>query len=139
MEDVATHYTPEAHLISINADFRIFNDLTDHLAQHHPDVPGGKATINKQVKREVESTLIETVITFQSLRACANRLATFCTWQLQCGLNSLFAADESSSIASRTRFATSSGFVTSARTLNPLPPASWILSTTYLASSGWFL
>ena len=67
MEDVAAHYTPEAHLISINADFRIFNDLIDHLAKHHPHVPGGKATINKQVKREIESALIETVITFQSL------------------------------------------------------------------------
>jgi hypothetical protein len=64
MEDRAANYAREANFLSINADFRIFDDLITFIDIRNPDVPGGKQVIEKLVERHVEMALTETVLTF---------------------------------------------------------------------------
>ena len=67
MEDRAAHYAKEAHFLSINADFRIFDDLITLIEIRNPAVPGGRESIEERVRRHVEMSLIETILTFQAI------------------------------------------------------------------------
>jgi hypothetical protein len=67
IEDRAAHYAKEADFLSINADFRIFDDLITLIELRNPEVPGGRSIIEERVRHHVEMSLTETVITFQSI------------------------------------------------------------------------
>ncbi len=67
IEDRAAHYAKEANFLSINADFRIFDDLITLIELRNPDVPGGREIIEQRVRHHVEISLTETVLTFQSI------------------------------------------------------------------------
>jgi hypothetical protein len=67
IEDRAAHYAKEAHFLSINADFRIFDDLITLIELRNPNVPGGRAVIEERVRHHVAMSLTETVLTFQGI------------------------------------------------------------------------
>jgi hypothetical protein len=67
IEDRAAHYAKEAHFLSINADFRIFDDLITLIELRNPDVPGGRSVIEERVRHHVAMSLTETVLTFQGI------------------------------------------------------------------------
>ncbi len=67
IEDRAAHYAKEANFLSINADFRIFDDLITLIEIRNPGVPGGWHAIEERVRGHVETSLTETILTFQSI------------------------------------------------------------------------
>jgi hypothetical protein len=67
IEDRAAHYAKEANFLSINADFRIFDDLITLIEIRNPDVPGGRQSIEERVRGHVETSLTEAILTFQSI------------------------------------------------------------------------
>jgi hypothetical protein len=67
IEDRAAHYAKEANFLSINADFRIFDDLITLIELRNPDLPGGRELIEERVRRHVELSLLETILTFQRI------------------------------------------------------------------------
>ena len=67
IEDRAAHYAKEANFLSVNADFRIFDDLITLIELRNEDVPGGRQLIEERVRRHVELSLIEAVFTFQGI------------------------------------------------------------------------
>ncbi len=64
MEDRAANYARDANFLSINADFRIFEDLVTFVEIRNPNIPGGSKTIENLARRHVEMALTETVLTF---------------------------------------------------------------------------
>jgi len=72
IEDKAARYLEEQHLLKINADFRVFTDMTEHwvdsYSNEHGPIPGIRETIRDAVHNWYEQALTETIIGLQALR-----------------------------------------------------------------------
>lgn len=68
IEDRAAKYHDDLNLLLINADFRVFTDMVDHLAKDFIDQPGVRSVIEEIVRTWFEQALVETIIGIHSLR-----------------------------------------------------------------------
>jgi hypothetical protein len=68
LEDRAAKYLPQQDTIQANADFRVFNDMTERWCQRYKHVPGARDTIKDVVQEWFEQQLIEAVMGAQALR-----------------------------------------------------------------------
>lgn len=72
MEDKAARYLEEQHVLKINADFRVFTDMTDHwlvaYTKEHGTIPGLREIVRDSVHSWYEQALTETIIGLQALR-----------------------------------------------------------------------
>ena len=70
LEDRAAVYLPDQHLLQINRDFWVFNDMIDYCCKDLADYPGAKELAAATVRLWYEQALVETVI---GVRALTNR------------------------------------------------------------------
>ena len=70
LEDRAAVYLPDQHLLQINQDFWVFNDMIGHCCKELADYPGAKDLAAATVRLWYEQALVETVI---GVRALTNR------------------------------------------------------------------
>ncbi len=68
MEDRAAKYLKDQHRIMINADFRVFRDMTDRWCKRFSSIPGAPPVIEETVREWFEQTLIEAVMGSFGLR-----------------------------------------------------------------------
>ena len=68
LEDRAAKYLPQQHLIFINADFRVFTDMTERWCKKYAHAAGGRAVIESVVREWFEQQLIEAVMGASTLR-----------------------------------------------------------------------
>lgn len=71
LEDRAAKYLPAVNRILINADFRVFKDMTERWAKKYEDVPGAEKVAEAVVREWFEQQLIESVMGVQALRGSA--------------------------------------------------------------------
>jgi len=75
LEDRAARYFPDENLLWVNGDFTVFREIVDHLEERYPNVLGGRKAIENLVEIEFACSLVETVVSFQSLQG-AQRWST---------------------------------------------------------------
>ncbi|MGH9795714.1 MAG: hypothetical protein ACRD5G_13160, partial [Candidatus Acidiferrales bacterium] len=68
LEDRAAKYIPQQNLLLINADFRIFLDMTERWAKKYSYVPGARAVVDSVVREWFEQQLVEAVMGSLGLR-----------------------------------------------------------------------
>lgn len=68
MEDRAARYLPAENTLLINADFRVFTDMASRWNKHYSVTPGAAATIQEVVREWFEQSLVETVVSSNTLR-----------------------------------------------------------------------
>jgi hypothetical protein len=69
MEDRAAKYLSSSNTLLINADFRVFADMTKRWAEHYAPNGGGSTKVVKEVVREwFEQSLVEAVMSSNGLR-----------------------------------------------------------------------
>jgi hypothetical protein len=68
LEDRAAKYLPQVNQIIINADFRVFKDMTERWATRYEDVPGAEKVADVVVREWFEQQLIEAVMGVMALR-----------------------------------------------------------------------
>jgi hypothetical protein len=68
LEDRAAKYLPQQDLIQANADFRVFNDMTDRWCRNYKHVPGARDVVKDVVQEWFEQQLIEAVMGAHALR-----------------------------------------------------------------------
>jgi hypothetical protein len=62
IEDRAARYLRGEHLLLINSDFRVFDDLITHFKNVYKDVPGAGRAIADAVQEWCEQQLVEAVM-----------------------------------------------------------------------------
>lgn len=62
LEDSAASYVPERNEIHINADFRVFGDVTKYLRKENTNIAGGAITVNRLLRFEIEAILTQVVL-----------------------------------------------------------------------------
>lgn len=67
IEDRAAKLLPDQNLLLINADFRVFADMTAHFAKELADVPEAIALVQDAVRGWFEQALVESVMGVQGL------------------------------------------------------------------------
>lgn len=68
LEDRAAKYLLATNRLLINADFRVFQDMTKRWAEKYQDTPGAEKVAENVVREWFEQQLIEAVMGVQSLR-----------------------------------------------------------------------
>jgi hypothetical protein len=68
IEDRAAKYLSDQNHLQVNADFRVFRDMTKHLLQSYRQVAGADSIIEDTVRAWFEQALVEAVIGLQALR-----------------------------------------------------------------------
>lgn len=68
IEDRAAKYLQDQNYLQINADFRVFRDMTKHLMQSYQQVPAAEPVVRDAVHAWFEQALVEAVIGVQALR-----------------------------------------------------------------------
>jgi hypothetical protein len=68
LEDRAAKFSVEQNLLQINADFRVYTDLTDRWCEMYSHVPGARSEVVEAVREWFEQALIETVLGVEALR-----------------------------------------------------------------------
>lgn len=68
MEDRAARYLPAENTLLINADFRVFTDMTNRWNKHYTNVPGASTIVLETVREWFEQSLVEAVVSSNSLR-----------------------------------------------------------------------
>lgn len=68
IEDRAAKYLLDQNHLLINADFRVFRDMTKHLMFHYRDMPAADSLVKDAVQGWFEQALVEAVIGVQALR-----------------------------------------------------------------------
>ncbi len=68
IEDRAAKYLQDQNYLQINADFRVFRDMTKHLMQNYQQVPAAEPVVRDSVHAWFEQALVEAVIGIQALR-----------------------------------------------------------------------
>jgi Histidine kinase-, DNA gyrase B-, and HSP90-like ATPase len=68
MEDRAAKYLSEQNRLLINAEFRVFRDMTKHLLQSYGQTAGAETVVEDTVRAWFEQALVEAVIGLQALR-----------------------------------------------------------------------
>jgi hypothetical protein len=68
MEDRAAKYLIDQNLLLVNADFRVFGDLTSHFMRSYKDMAGAESLVKDAVQGWFEQALVEAVIGIQALR-----------------------------------------------------------------------
>jgi hypothetical protein len=76
LDDRAAKFILQQNLLMINADFRVFSDMTDRWTQSYAHVPGARTTVDEVVHEWFEQQLIETVMSALALKKTGN-------WSLQ--------------------------------------------------------
>lgn len=76
MEDRAAKYLREQNLLMINADFRVFADMTRRWQAAYSSIPGAENTVREVVREWFEQQLMETVLSAHALRQSGS------TWSL---------------------------------------------------------
>lgn len=68
IEDRAAKYLLDQNHLLINADFRVFRDMTKHLMFYYKELPAAVALVKDTVQAWFEQALVEAVIGVQALR-----------------------------------------------------------------------
>jgi hypothetical protein len=68
MEDRAAKYLSDQNRLLINAEFRVFRDMTKHLLQSYGQTAGAEPVVDDTVRAWFEQALVEAVIGVQALR-----------------------------------------------------------------------
>ena len=68
IEDRAAKYLPDQNHLQVNADFRVFRDMTKRLMQNYQQVAGTESVVEDTVRAWFEQALVEAVIGLQALR-----------------------------------------------------------------------
>ena len=68
MEDRAAKYFVDQNRLLVNADFRVFSDLTAHFMRNYKDMAGAESLVKDAVQAWFEQALVEAVIGIQALR-----------------------------------------------------------------------
>ncbi len=68
LEDRAAKYLPQQDLIMANADFRVFNDMTERWCGKYKHVPGAREVVRDVVQEWFEQQIVETILGAQALR-----------------------------------------------------------------------
>jgi hypothetical protein len=76
LEDQAARYHPARHELTINADFRVFTDMTARWTRHYQTVPGARTVIDALVREWFEQTLVEVVLSVRGAYWSDEQLAT---------------------------------------------------------------
>ncbi len=72
LEDRAATYLPDQHLLQINRDFWVFNDLIDHCSKGLADHPGAKKVVAEAARAWIEQVLVEATIGVSDFRTARN-------------------------------------------------------------------
>jgi hypothetical protein len=68
IEDRAAKYLADQNYLQVNADFRVFRDMTKHLLQSYRQTAGAESVVEDSVRAWFEQALVEAVIGVQALR-----------------------------------------------------------------------
>jgi hypothetical protein len=68
IEDRAAKYLTDQNHLQVNADFRVFRDMTKHLLQNYRQIAGADAVVEDTVRAWFEQALVEAAIGVQALR-----------------------------------------------------------------------
>jgi hypothetical protein len=68
IEDKAAKYLADQNHLQVNADFRVFRDMTKHLLQNYRQIAGAESVVEDTVRAWFEQALVEAVIGVQALR-----------------------------------------------------------------------
>ncbi len=68
MEDRAAKCLSDQNHLLVNADFRVFGDLTTHFMRNYKDMAGAESLVKDAVRAWFEQALVEAVIGIQALR-----------------------------------------------------------------------
>ena len=68
IEDRAAKYLADQNHLQVNADFRVFRDMTKHLMQGYQQIPAAESVVRDTVHAWFEQALVEAVIGVQALR-----------------------------------------------------------------------
>jgi hypothetical protein len=68
IEDRAAKYLADQNYLQVNADFRVFRDMTKHLLQSYKQTAGAEPVVEDSVRAWFEQALVEAVIGLQALR-----------------------------------------------------------------------
>jgi hypothetical protein len=68
IEDRAAKYLTDQNHLQVNADFRVFCDMTKHLLQNYRQIAGAESVVEDTVRAWFEQALVEAVIGVQALR-----------------------------------------------------------------------
>ncbi len=68
IEDRAAKYLADQNHLLINADFRVFRDMTKHLMLNYQQIPSAGSVVKDTVQAWFEQALVEAVIGVQALR-----------------------------------------------------------------------
>jgi hypothetical protein len=62
LEDQAARYHLDRHELTVNADFRVFTDMTSRWLRHYRGIPGARSIIETLVREWFEQALVEVVL-----------------------------------------------------------------------------
>ena len=68
IEDRAAKYLADQNHLHVNADFRVFRDMTKRLLQNYGQIAGAESVVEDTVRAWFEQALVEAVIGVQALR-----------------------------------------------------------------------
>ena len=68
LEDRAAKYLPDQNLLQINADFRVFTDMSERWASRYSSAPGAIEVVVEAVHEWFEQALVETILGAQALK-----------------------------------------------------------------------
>ena len=68
LEDRAAKYLPDQNILQVNADFRVFTDMTDRWTKRYSDAPGAHDVVEEAVQEWFQQALVETVLGAQALQ-----------------------------------------------------------------------
>jgi hypothetical protein len=68
IEDHAALYIESAHVLKINADFRVFTDMMSRWQRHYAHIPGAGVIVTETVRSWFELQLIEAVLAARALK-----------------------------------------------------------------------
>ena len=68
MEDRAAKYLERDNMLQINADFRVFTDMTKRWSEHFKSVAGAQLVVQEVVREWFEQSLVEAVLSSNTLR-----------------------------------------------------------------------
>jgi hypothetical protein len=71
IEDRAAKFLADQNLLLINADFRVFTDMTERWMKNYAHAPSATAVVQDVVREWFEQTLVEAVMGVQSLKGSA--------------------------------------------------------------------
>jgi len=68
IEDRAAKYLEKDNMLQINADFRVFTDMTKRWSEYFAAVPGAQVVVTEVVREWFEQSLVEAVLSSHALR-----------------------------------------------------------------------